>query len=431
MAHGRQWKLDVHPYNVCINRHYVSVRIFGAGDSTDNNNDGNPTSYFKAVFRTKTIMIQPTRAFNYEMECYFFTKQEDLIKNECDDFGTFTIDVDLQVVTESDLQVVTESPKKVWFPRSTELRKNEFLIQLYNSVDITGDVAFTVGTMEFRAHKCILALEAKALYELIEVEESSSSSSSSPSSSFSSTVTTVEADGRNDDYDDDDDDDDESKSTKILVMKVVLTDGVEEAAFGSMLECIYTGKKPSFSIFSSNKTITSLKSILATADRFGCSGLKLYAESLLVELLSTSNPMSSSAMNNTVELLLFADSFSCALLKEECMDAYSHNPTVVMKEDESSWTKLQKSSKLLSELLLYSSIEFHRRHNNSNKMKEGGDDDDDYRNAKQHEEKYLDVSTLRNRLQEADVDVDGSREYFLKRYRKLINGETIITDKNE
>jgi hypothetical protein len=58
------------------------------------------------------------------------------------------------------------------------------LIQLYNSIDITGDVAFTVGTMEFRAHKRVLALEAKALYELIKAEESSSSPSSS-------TVTTV------------------------------------------------------------------------------------------------------------------------------------------------------------------------------------------------------------------------------------------------
>jgi len=43
-------------------------------------------------------------------------------------------------------------------------------------------------------------------------------------------------------------------------------------------------------------------------------------------------------------------------------------------------------------------------------MKEGDDD----------EEMYLDVSTLRDRLQEVDVDVDGSRDYLLKRYRKLI-----------
>ena len=122
------------------------------------------------------------------------------------------------------------------------------------------------------------------------------------------------------------------------------------------------------------------------------------------------------------------------------MDAYSHNPTVVMKEDESAWTKLQESSKLLSELLFYSNIEFHRRHNNSNKMKEGWDDDNDdaddsmadYRNAEeQHEGKYLDVSTLRDRLQEADVDVDGSRKYLLNEYSKLIHEEFFTTDKNE
>ena len=138
-------------------------------------------------------------------------------------------------------------------------------------------------------------------------------------------------------------------------------------------------------------------------------------------------------MNSAIELLIFADSYSCALLKEECMDAYSHNPTVVMKEDESSWTELQESSKLLSELLFYSTIEFHRRHNNNkNKTREGGDDDDDDdRNAEQHEEKYLDVSTLRDRLQEADVDVDGSRKYLLNEYSKLIHEEFFAKDKNE
>jgi hypothetical protein len=413
MAHGRQWEVAVHPHNVRAKRDYVSVRIFGAGDSTDSNDDDNPTAYYKAVFRTNT-MTKSTRAFNNEMEHFFFTKQEDFTRNECDAYGTFTIDVDLQVVTES--------PKKVWFPRSIELRKDDLLIQLYNSVDITGDVAFTVGKKDFRAHKCVLALEAKALYELIEVEESSSS----PSNSL--TVTTADNDGHNDH-----DDDDVSESTKNLVTKIVLTDGVDEAAFGSMLEFIYTGNISALQFEHESKKHrqkipwTFIGSILVTADRFGCSNLKLYAESLLVA--------SSPNRNNTVRLLLFADSHSCALLKEACMDAYSHNPTVVIKEDEPSWTKLQKSSKLLSELLLYSTIEFHRRHNNNINNKEGGDDDDDDddRNAEeQHEEKYLDVSTLRDRLQEADVDVDGSREYLLKRYRKLIHGEeAIIADKNE
>ena len=222
--------------------------------------------------------------------------------------------------------------------------------------------------MEFRAHKCVLALEAKALYKLIEVEESSSS----PSTSL--TVITVENDCHNDD-DDDDDDDDVGESTKNLPTKIILTDGVDEAAFGFMLEFIYTGnitsfnnteRISSFNFFPFSETTTFYKSILVTADRFGCSNLKLYAESLLVA--------SSQNRNNMVELLLFADSHSCALLKEACMDAYSHNPTVVMKEDESAWTKLQESSKLLSELLFYSNIEFHRRHNNSNKKKDGGDD---------------------------------------------------------
>jgi hypothetical protein len=72
MAHGCQWKLVVHPHNgytksMDIVTGFVSVRIFGAGDSTDNNNDDNPTSYYKAVLRTKT-MTKSTRAFNNEIK---------------------------------------------------------------------------------------------------------------------------------------------------------------------------------------------------------------------------------------------------------------------------------------------------------------------------------------------------------------------------
>ena len=86
IAHGRLWELAVRPHTVLTKKGCnISVRIFGAGR--------NPTAYYKAVLRTKTI-TESTRAFNYEMEHFFFIKQEVIIRNECDAYGTLTIDVD-------------------------------------------------------------------------------------------------------------------------------------------------------------------------------------------------------------------------------------------------------------------------------------------------------------------------------------------------
>ena len=46
----------------------------------------------------------------------------------------------------------------------------DFLSRLYGSIETMADAAITVGTKQFMAHKTVLVLEAKALYEPI-IEE--------------------------------------------------------------------------------------------------------------------------------------------------------------------------------------------------------------------------------------------------------------------
>ena len=74
------------------------------------------------------------------------------------------------------------------------------------------------------------------------------------------------------------------------------------------------------------------RKILVAANRFGITELKFYIESILTDIfLDTSNVAS---------YILFADSYTCALLREKSMDLYKENPIDAMTSD--GWTELQQ-----------------------------------------------------------------------------------------
>ena len=76
------------------------------------------------------------------------------------------------------------------------------------------------------------------------------------------------------------------------------------------------------------------KSILVATNRFGVTELKLYVGSVLLEKFL----VPSTAAN----LLLFADAYVCALLKEGTMDMYASKSTEVIESNSEEWTKLKE-----------------------------------------------------------------------------------------
>ncbi|OEU17836.1 hypothetical protein FRACYDRAFT_184476 [Fragilariopsis cylindrus CCMP1102] len=165
-----------------------------------------------------------------------------------------------------------------------------------------------------------------------------------------------------------------------------------------MLEYVYTVKRPLI------EDVQTARKLLVAADRLCLTELKLYVESVLADKFVDET--------NAAELLLFADSYSCALLKETTMDVCVSDPNVVMKTP--GWALIEESDTLLTEV-------FEHTHTD-NKEDACTKDSDDSMDLDQ-----LDVFSLRERLDEADLDVDGSRETLIGRLEDLLKSKAETT----
>lgn len=154
--------------------------------------------------------------------------------------------------------------------------------------------------------------------------------------------------------------------------------------FKSVLDFVYTVKTPK--IESEDIAIE----LLAAADCYDCVDLKIYVESVLVDKFLTAG--------NTAALLILADSHSCALLKEAATNLFLADTDTV--KNTSDWSKIKESPRLLVELL--DSL------TGSNKD-------------------HMDVATLRGELQEADLELDGSRDILVDRLKTHRQGQ--VTEK--
>jgi hypothetical protein len=155
----------------------------------------------------------------------------------------------------------------------------------------------------------------------------------------------------------------------------VTISGVTTEIFGALLEYIYTVKEPEFN------NMATATDILVAADRFGIIGLKLLAESTLADIFLQPK--------NAATLLILADSRSCPLLKEAAMKLYSYDPEAVVREDP-EWSMVKESIDLLHELLMF------------------------FGSNKKLPDKScvetLDVGALRQRLEEANLSLDGTKD---------------------
>jgi len=171
---------------------------------------------------------------------------------------------------------------------------------------------------------------------------------------------------------------------------------VDETAFEVLMKFVYSGEVPKLKDFDEE----AVKSILVVANRFGVTELKLYVESILIEKFLDPS--------KAAEYLLLADSTSCGLLKEFCMNEYITYPTTFM-DSEDDWESLQESNKLIVELLMYTTF---GRKKYSSVVDDGYgylDDADGF-----------DVTSLRERLQRFDLDVDGSRTMLVARWKNYL-----------
>ena len=127
--------------------------------------------------------------------------------------------------------------------------------------------------------------------------------------------------------------------------------------------------------------------LLKLANRFEYSDLKLFLEASLVESDLVT-------YKNAADMLVFADSHSCALLKEVAMNVVVTRHQWVRQT--AGWKALKESSSLLDQVLAI--------------MSRGVFDND--------EETMIGVSALRKRLADRGLDPDGTREMLVKRWKQ-------------
>jgi hypothetical protein len=276
--------------------------------------------------------------------------------------GSFCPDFELQIYQLCDVWYPKNSPPFV-FEEKDDTDANADVIVVDDVLGMMfrspkfSDMSFIVGSnkKEFKAHSCVLAIRAKTLLEWSL-------------------------------KDDDDDDDDDNDCGKIAV---VIPGLIDENNFEIILRYVYTKE-----LEQNPKTEEDAMALFELADRFGITDLKIYIESVIVDaFLST---------DNAGKMLSFADSYSCAYLKEASMDKFVEDPIAVYNS--SYWVLISESCKLLSELLQYTTIDRVFRTTNNNSVSVD----------------HLPVSSLRERLEEKKLELDGSRKILVDRMNSYL-----------
>jgi hypothetical protein len=172
--------------------------------------------------------------------------------------------------------------------------------------------------------------------------------------------------------------------------------------FQKLLEFVYTVKTPEVEDDGLNTAIE----ILLAANRFDCTQLKFYIESVIVDNFLTPTI--------AAKMLILGDSYSCALLKEAAMNLYASDPIAVRESE--GWTEIKESNRLLDELLESVSHKLVSYKNNGH----------DATTTTTTTVDNLDVTSLREQLQESKLEVDGNRSMLVARLKKAHQQQEII-----
>lgn len=169
------------------------------------------------------------------------------------------------------------------------------------------------------------------------------------------------------------------KGTHIVIKDVI------PKIFRIIIRYAYGGEIPGLDIILAGD---NGEDIIDAADRYGIVGLKLAVERALVESLVIDS-------STVAKWLIFADSKNCPLLKEQATAYFVSRSKDILNHESSK--ELKESPKLLTELMreIYETANIDSRFDNSGRN--------------------MSVDELRKKLDEKDLDVDGSKEMLVSR----------------
>jgi hypothetical protein len=252
------------------------------------------------------------------------------------------------VTIEANIQV---EKKGTYCPK--EIVSDPFLSKLIESPR-TADITFLADGQEFYLHRNVLAINGNGLYEFY------------------------------------------AKHNANNCNTPAIIGNVDKHTFKSIVNYIYQVNTPTI------KDIDCGKSLLVASDRFNLVNLKLYAEAVIVDQFLTGK--------NAADLFLFADSYSCALLREESMGWSIKDPRAFQAGE--TWTMILESKDILVELYRYSLTR--------NGYDHGTRYDDDVRTPAVE---TMDVNSLRFLAEKNNLEVDGTREALVTRLKAVLNEE--------
>ena len=171
-------------------------------------------------------------------------------------------------------------------------------------------------------------------------------------------------------------------------------EGVDPDMFRVLLRFVNGGELPTKDALENQG-----EQIIRTVDRFGCTWLKLAAEAELASAGITTE--------NAAELILFADGTNCSILKEAAMGYFVKNAQAVMASE--GFEKVKESPSILTELMAFG-------FGGGQKRSVSGSSEDNERDYKR-----MRVATLRKKLDEKGLDVDGSKEMLVSRLEAAEN----------
>jgi len=270
------------------------------------------------------------------------------------------LETDGSLVVE--VNFVNKGSKNVWYP--DELQQQPILTKFYDDISETGDLVFLVEEKKYYAHKIVLSYRAKGIYELY-CEEYTNNGDTTNQQQQSIPISGMKGD---------------------ILQKI--------------LEFIYTVKTPEI------KDVEVAVELLLASNRLGVTDLKLYVESIITE-----NYLS---ITNAATMLVLSDAHTCALLKEAALELFASDTDVVMDSDD--WPKVQESKHLLKEIIKSTKTSsLHNKHTNTRT-----NENEKRKRCSQPDTDLLDITSLREKLQDAGMEIDGSREILIER---LVNNQ--------
>jgi hypothetical protein len=170
---------------------------------------------------------------------------------------------------------------------------------------------------------------------------------------------------------------------------LVKLSNVSPDTFEVLLSYIYGSRTIDFG---TGTDLTHTKAIIAVADRFGITNLKLEAEAYYVPLLTIT-------FENAMEELIFAGSMNCALLKEEVIDFIIENKVTFVKKKMLS----NAPEGIINDVMTAIARK---------ELREVG---------VENEFCMMSISDLRRLSSERGIDVDGSREALISKLESGYN----------